>query len=144
MDAGGKLELAKLSGSKAKPGDVATFDGRVWRSGRGPLYLEGIVKAGPAGVAANLMPPGFRVPADTTLRNVYVNVGTAPTGSAMTVLVKRAGLTVATVNVAAGATTGSALGLSLPLASGDLLTTDISAVGSAVPGSDVLVTVEAY
>jgi hypothetical protein len=109
-----------------------------------PIWLEAIVKAGAAAVAANLMPPGFRIPADTTLRAVYVNVGTAPTGSALTVLVKRLGVTLSTVTVAAGATAGADTGLSTALAKGDLLTVDISAVGSGTAGSNVLVTIEAY
>jgi hypothetical protein len=107
------------------------------------IYLEAIVKSGAASVAANLMPPGFRVPAACTLNAVYVNVGTAPTGSALTVLIKRSGTTLATVTVSAGATSGSSTGLTTSLASGDLLTTDISAIGSAIPGSDVLVTISA-
>lgn len=144
MAADGRLDLRLLSGAGAAPGAVLTWSGARWVPGAGPIYLEAIVKAGAAAVASNLMPPGFRVPAATTLRAVYVNVGTAPTGSALTVLVKRSGTTVATVNVAASATSGSSTGLSLALAKGDLLTTDISAVGSTVTGSDVLVTVEAY
>lgn len=144
MAADGRLDLRLLSGAGAAPGATLTWSGTRWVPGAGPIYLEAIVKAGAAAVASNLMPPGFRVPADTTLRAVYVNVGTAPTGSALTVLVKRSGTTVATVNVAASATSGSSTGLSLALAKGDLLTTDISAVGSTVAGSDVLVTVEAY
>jgi hypothetical protein len=136
--------LRTIFGRGAAPGSTFTWDGARWKAGPGPIYLEAIVKAGAAAVASNLMPPGFRVPAATTLRAVYVNVGTAPTGSALTVLLKRSGTTVATVNVAASATSGSSTGLSVALAKGDLLTTDISAVGSTVAGSDVLVTVEAY
>jgi hypothetical protein len=122
----------------------AALRGRAGSGSVGPIYLEAIVKAGAAAVASNLMPPGFRVPTATTLRAVYVNVGTGPTGSGLTVVVKRSGTTLATVTVAAGATSGSDTGLSTALAKGDLLTTDITAVGSTVAGSDVLVTIEAY
>jgi hypothetical protein len=140
----GKWDVSLVGGGGASPGSVPTYDGSraVW--GAGPIYLEAIVKAGTAAVASNLMPPGFRVPAATTLRAVYVNVGTAPTGSGLTVVVKRSGTTLATVTVAAGATSGSDTGLSTALAKGDLLTADITAVGSTVAGSDVLVTIEAY
>lgn len=140
----GRLHPRAIAGSKAKVGDSLVWKGTEYKPGIGPIYLEAIVKAGTAAVASNLMPPGFRVPAATTLRAVFVNVGTAPTGHALTVLVKRSGTTLATVNVAASATSGSSSGLSTALAKGDLLTVDISAVGSTVAGSDVLVTIEAY
>jgi hypothetical protein len=112
-------------------------------SSANPIYLEAIVKPGAAAVANNIMPPGFRVPADCTLKALYVNVGTAPTGSGLTVRIKRAGSSLTTATVAAGATSGSSTGLSTALTAGDILTVDITAIGSAVAGSDVLVTVEA-
>lgn len=140
----GKIHPRAIAGPKAKAGDSLVWKGTEFKPGIGPIYLEAIVKAGAATVASNLMPPGFRVPAATTLRAVYVNVGTAPTGAALTVLLKRAGTTVATVSVAAGTTSGSSTGLSTVLAKGDLLTTDISTIGSTVAGSDVLVTVEGF
>lgn len=108
------------------------------------VYLEALVKQGTAAVATNTMPPGLRVPIDCTLANAYIWVGTAPTGSALTVLVRRAGSTIATLTVAAGSTTGSATGLSVALTKGDLITFDVSAVGSTVAGADVAVELEAY
>lgn len=108
------------------------------------VYLEAIVKGGSAAVATNVMPPGIRVPVDCTLANAYIWVGTAPTGSALTVLVRRSGSTIATLTVAAAATTGSATGLTVALSKGDLLTFDISAIGSTVAGADIGVGLEAY
>lgn len=139
----GQVEPSAISGTSAAPGNVLMYLAG-WRAGAGPIYLEAIVKAGTAAVGNDLMPPGFRVPAATTLRAVYVNVGTAPTGSGLTVRIKRGGSTLSTVTVAASATSGSDTGLAIALAKGDLLTTDITAVGSTVAGSDVLVTIESY
>ena len=144
VDIAGRVALERLSSSNAALGQVMYWNGQRWLPGAGPLYLEAIVQAGSASVASNVMPPGFRVPADTTLRAFYVNVGTAPTGSGLTVVIKRAGTTLATVTVAASSTSGSSTGLSVALARGDLLTVDVTAVGSTVAGSDVLASLEAY
>jgi hypothetical protein len=131
------------SSAPSTTGRVAAQIRAARPSGIAPIYLEAIVQSGPAIVASNVMPPGIRVPAPCTLNAVYVNVGTAPTGSALTVLVKRGGSTLATVTVAAGSTSGSVTGLGVPLAAGNLLTVDVSAIGSTVAGSDVLVSIEA-
>lgn len=144
MDISGRLPLERLGGRGAAHGKVAG-----WNKGKaswtwGPMALDAIVKTGAAAVASNLIVPGVRVPAATVLRAVYVVVGTAPTGSALTVVVKRLGVTLATVSVAATATSGSVSGLTTALAKGDMLTYDITAVGSTVAGSDVYVSAECY
>lgn len=123
---------------------IATALGTLAWSPTSGIYQQAVVKPGAAAVAANVMPPGLRIPINCVLTAAYIDVGTAPTGSALTVLVKRSGTTVATVTVAAGTTSGSSTGLSFALLKGELLTFDITTVGSTVAGSDVLAGVEAY
>lgn len=68
------------------------------------------------------------------------SVGTAPTGSGITVLVKKNGTTAATITLAAGATTAKVSPASQTLADGDALTVSVSAIGSTTPGADLTVT----
>lgn len=101
--------------------------------------VSAIIKTGDAVVASNVLPPGLRVGFATSVTAIYARVGTAPTGSALTVVVQRNGSTLSTVNVAPSALSGSVTGLSLPLAAGDILTFNITAIGSTVAGADVAV-----
>ena len=83
--------------------------------------------------------PGLRVPQAHTLTTIYGTVGTAPTGSSLVVVVKKGATTLGTLTFAAAATTASVTGLSAALVAGDLITFDVSSVGSTLPGSDVSV-----
>jgi len=84
-----------------------------------------------------------------TLTAVRAAVGTAPTGSGVTVDVKKNGTTIFTTGtnkptIAANAVTATAAGIDVTSwLAGDYLTVDITAVGSTTAGSDLTVTVTA-
>ena len=105
------------------------------------LSMSAIIKSGTASVASNVMPPGIRVGYASTLNSIYVRCGTGPTTSNLTVRVNQTGSasTSWSVNVLAGNTTGSSLGLSAALAAGDIITFDITAIGSGTAGADIAV-----
>jgi hypothetical protein len=83
------------------------------------------------------------VHAATSVRDVYAVVSVAPAGAPVTVLLRRNAVPYATVIVPAGNTiSGAVSGASLaPLQSGDLLTFDITGVGTTTPGQDLSVIV---
>lgn len=98
-----------------------------------------LILAGYARVAANVAPPGLRVPVACTLTDVFLRAGTAPTGASLILLVKVNGSTAATLTLAASSTSTSSTGLSVALAAGDIVTFDYTQVGSTVAGADVAV-----
>lgn len=102
------------------------------------VALDTVIKQGPAGVATNVFPAGSRLPVGCTSSGWFLRCNPAhtPTGSACTVAVKRAGLTIATVSIAAGASSGT-VATAVTFAAGDLLTYDFTAVGSTTPAWDV-------
>jgi hypothetical protein len=105
-----------------------------------PFALKALIRSGRATVSTNVLPPGVMVDNPFTLDEVVVRVGTAPVGSSLTVVVKKNGSTVATVSVLTTATTGtSGTGLGVAFAKDDIITWDITAIGSTTPGSDVIV-----
>lgn len=83
--------------------------------------------------------------ATLTITKVRVSAGTAPTGSALIVDVKKNGTTVfpttAKPQVAATANTGTAVPDTTAFANGDYLTVDVTQVGSTVAGSNLTVLV---
>lgn len=89
--------------------------------------------------------PAAPLPVHTTVsvRDVYAIAGTPPAGASVTVLVRRNGSPYATVSIPSGSTFSNAVsGATLaPLQAGDLLTIDITGVGSSTPGSDLTVVV---
>lgn len=79
------------------------------------------------------------------INSVTIRTGTGPTGSALTVDVNKNGTTIFTggtgrPSIAAGSksNTSSAPAVNT-LAAGDYLTVDVDAIGSTVPGSDLVV-----
>ena len=124
-------------GFTRRSGPVLTFIG--------PIYLEAIIQAGSAVVANNVMKPGIRVPTDCTLNAVYLNAGTAPTGADLTVVLVKSsdGTTAATCAVTDGTKFGAAEGLLVPLLKHELLTVNVTTIGSTVRGADILVSLEA-
>jgi hypothetical protein len=73
-----------------------------------------------------------------TVATVHASVGTAPTGSGVTVQVNQNGSSIGTCTIAAGGHTATFT----PAAdydSGDYFTVDVNAVGSTTPGSDLVV-----
>ncbi len=83
--------------------------------------------------------PGVIVDSDRSVRDVYGVVGTAPTGAAIALQINRNGASYATVQIPAGATISNVQGgFGLPaLRAGDLLSLNITGVGTTVPGSDL-------
>lgn len=130
----------KVSSQKATKTYVDTNTVTLAKS-QAQLSMSAIIKSGTATVANNVMPPGIRIGYATTLNAIYVRVGTAPTTSALTVRVNQTGSTTNSwsVSVAATATSASSTSLSTALAAGDILTFDITAIGSGTAGADVAV-----
>lgn len=81
-----------------------------------------------------------------TVSSVRASAGTAPTGSALTVDVRKNGTTMFTggtdrPSIAAGTNTDTGVPAVTSIAAGDYLTVDIVAVGSTVAGADLTVQV---
>ena len=127
---------AGAPGTWIKIGGGAAATGSKW-------VMEAVILQGTASVSANLLPPGLRVPSTGTFTAHRVNVNVAPVGAGLTVVTKRNGVTIATTTVLAGTTSASTIPTAILLTQGDTLTSDITAIGSTTPGSDVLLTVEA-
>jgi hypothetical protein len=102
------------------------------------VVLDALLKQGPVGIATDVFPSGIRVPANfTTARwDLRCNTAHVPTGSACTVAVKRVGVTIATVSIAAGASTGT-VSTAVALVLGDILHADVTAAGSTTPAYDL-------
>ena len=83
--------------------------------------------------------PSLVVDADRSVRDMYGIVGSAATGAGISLQLNRNGAAYAAVQFAAGATTSSvAAGFGLPaLRAGDLLSLDVTGVGTTNPGSDL-------
>ena len=106
---------------------------------RAAMSLTTIIKSGAASVANNILPPGVRVGYATTCSGIYLRTAT---GSSLTVRINKNGVSWNTLSVSAGGATGSLAGVSVAnpsLAAGDILTFDITAVGSTTAGSDIAV-----
>lgn len=104
------------------------------------LHTDVFIMPFDAYIGSNVLPPGLRVSDDVTLTDILARCGTAPTGSGLTVVVRANGTSVGSVTIAAGATTGSTTGLTADLSTGDILTFDITAIGSTLPGADIALT----
>lgn len=78
---------------------------------------------------------------DLTIQDSYAVVGTAPTGAAITVNVKLNGTLLFTLTIPAGATKSNTFTGPRAIQQGDLLSVDITAVGSTDPGADLTVMV---
>ena len=85
--------------------------------------------------------PAVIVDADRCVRDIYAIVNTAPTGAAIVLQINRNGVFYATVQIPAGAAISNVQdGFGLPaLRAGDLLSLNISGVGTTVPGSDLTI-----
>ena len=83
--------------------------------------------------------PAVIVDADRSVRDIYGVLGTAPGGAGVTLQLNLNGSLYTTVQFAPGATTsGTVDGFGLPiLHGGDLLTVDVTGVGTTNPGSDL-------
>ena len=87
--------------------------------------------------------PSIAIDTDCSIRDIYGILGTAPVGSGVTLQLNRNGAAWATVSFAAGSTTSSPVvdGFGLtPLrggAPGDILSLNVTGVGTTNPGSDL-------
>jgi hypothetical protein len=115
--------------------DVATFV-----LNRASVVSDRILLRGVQVVGNNVLPPGLPFPTQTTLTRVDLVINTVPTGSALIVLVRQGAIVLASVSIAAGASTGSTV-LSTParVAAGTPVVLDITQVGLSVPGGDMMV-----
>ena len=77
--------------------------------------------------------------ADGTLAGVHCAVGVAPTGSGVTVRLKKNGASVGTGTIAAGAFTTTFVPSPAGYVVGDYFTVDVTAVGSTTPGTGLVV-----
>jgi hypothetical protein len=75
-------------------------------------------------------------PAALTISNVVARVGTAPTGSALVVGLKRNGVSNSVVSISSGVSFGSNA-TSISVSEGDYLTVDIIQIGSTTAGADL-------
>jgi hypothetical protein len=98
-----------------------------------------LIKQGTATVITDLFRPGLRVPIACTLHALYLRLGLAPTGADLVMVVKVNGATVATLTVTAGTLAASNTALSVALAVGDIITHNITSVGSTIPGADIAI-----
>ncbi len=100
-------------------------------------------------VRTNATPPGLWVENGYVVQDVRLVVGTAPTGSDLTVAIYITDPTTgnrtlwASGRVSAGQTRGVTEAVSLTIPSQTLMTFDITAVGSTVAGSDLLIVLAA-
>ena len=75
-------------------------------------------------------------PQAITVSKITARVSTAPTGSGLTILVKKSGSTASTLTIAdAGTSAVDNTGFSMT--ANDFLTVDISAIGSTTPGEEL-------
>jgi hypothetical protein len=116
--------------------------------GDGTLRPEALGRAAPRHVlswylsgtatVANNKGAELRLPTAAVVERLDVRAKTAPTGAALTARLRVNGVAGPTVSIAAAATSGG-VGLQLSVAAGDVLTVDITAVGSGTAGADVTI-----
>lgn len=99
--------------------------------------MTAIIKSGAAAVGNNILPPGMRVGFDTTVSQLHARSGSSPVGGPLTVRINKNGVVWQTVVIPAATPNGSLTGLSSDLVTGDILTFDITTVGTTAPGSDI-------
>ena len=120
------------------------FDGTEWKEfsgGSAPATFQPAYQfaVDPDDVAVEVIINVWRLPIDfTSLSSITGYVETAPTGSSITILIKKNGTTEATLIIGTGSKTGS----TSTFTSGSILTTDeitveITTVGSTLAGSNL-------
>lgn len=147
----GKASSAALDGKQATlpsgtaAGQVLTWNGSAYApavaaAASAPPYIERFAMAGVLAVKASATRAYNVSGAARTITRLHAAVGTAPAGSALTAALKVDGTQVGTVNIAAGASTGSTT-LSANWPADSYLTVDVTAVGSTTAGADLVVSV---
>jgi hypothetical protein len=114
---------------------AAALTGSSTETGGGSLLFT---VPGTIGIRSNAAPL-IQAPDALTFSTAVALVKQAPAGAAINVIVRDAGNAIGTVTIAAGATSGSVTLSSGSVSAGDLLTIDITTVGTTFPGSDLTV-----
>ncbi len=124
-------------------GDLGTL---AW-SALEPIYLQAQLATGNVATGTNVLKPGLRVPAASTLAELVLRAETAPVGAPITVAVERfnngvsAGV-IGTVSIPTGENVGSTVGLTSGCAKGDILKFNITSVGSTTAGADLTISLD--
>jgi hypothetical protein len=95
-----------------------------------------IIVSGNVSVASNVYPTGYTMGAGGTLTELRSYLETAPVGAAVTVVWKVNGSAIGTVTIPAGQTSGL-LDLSLASNASDVLTWDVTSIGSTTAGANL-------
>ncbi len=104
------------------------------------VEIQGLIVSGAATVKNNVLPPGAEIPAATTITTLKARVGTAPTGASLIVRFNLDGSSLGSVTINASSTSGSTT-ISQAATAGQILTFDLTQIGSSVAGSDVWIVV---
>lgn len=105
-----------------------------------PLSDSFIAKAGNLGVANNVSPPGYAIMYSCTLNTIRARVGTAPATTAILLTIRRNGVAIVTgLTIAAAATSGTASALGIVVVPGDVLTVDVTQIGTGTVGADLAI-----
>jgi hypothetical protein len=83
----------------------------------------------------------WHAPFNISVSNVVARVGTAPSGSDLTVKLKRNGVANSVITVSDGSTIGSNA-TAITVSEGDYFTVDVTAIGSSTAGADLNVTIK--
>jgi hypothetical protein len=100
------------------------------------LDIQGLIVQGAAVVASNVLPPGAILPHATTLTGLRLRVGSAPLGTALIVAFRLDNVVLGSVTVAAGDTSGTA-DINVAANAGQILTWDVTQIGSTSSGADL-------
>jgi hypothetical protein len=137
------VELSMTNGLGAGPAAINPYTGnidsglRTLAGGQLSFQITGYLALQTAAA------PSIAVDRDRSIRDIYGILGTAPVGAGVTLRLNRNGVLWATVQFAAGSTTSAPVidgfGL-IPLrggSPGDILSLDVTGVGTTNPGSDL-------
>jgi hypothetical protein len=134
--------LPRQDAGRARRADAALQDdGKI-----SPYALRGAIHHAARWYVAGTLSTGnnlgeeVRIQADGALERLDVRVKTAPTGADLKVRLRRANVTAATVTIPAGETSAGVV-LGAGCSAGDVLTIDVTQVGSGVAGANLSVCV---
>jgi hypothetical protein len=104
------------------------------------LDIQGLIVSGSASIGNNIFPPGVEIPWASTLYKLSVRAGNAPVGANMIIDFRLDASSLGIVTILDGALSGNTDIVSAVTA-GQILTWNITQVGSTNPGSNVWVKV---
>jgi hypothetical protein len=132
------VEVSAARGPKGDTGDNG-INGTNGKTILPPLCITGNVTV-QTGVARLYNDTGIPL----SITKVRASVGTAPTGSSLDVDVRKNGTSIFGIfkpRILAGANTGVQVPPATTFADGDYLTVDVTAIGSTLPGANLVVTI---